>query len=287
MQRVIRIVVLGMLLVVSAPAVSAYACPGGTSHSRTDSGLTIGAEHCEEPADDQSSNQGGDGGSDESAGTSQESSGPTRRTVSDEEYWELWERCRRGPSLDALSIQCVAALPDREGDAPAPDAPDAPAVTVEQVRESAIAQIDMGAPDIGASPCLTAADACRGTVGVPVWLWVGDGTGSLPSDSGTATAGPYTITATAKVSKVKWSLGDGQSVACHGVGTKYDPQRDGWSSPDCGFDAGWKQSGTYTLTASYVWEISFSGDATGSMTETLSSTEQVTVGELQSVATTG
>lgn len=40
------------------------------------------------------------------------------------------------------------------------------------------------------------------------------------------------------------------------------------------------------MTASYAWEISFSGDATGSKTQTLTSTERVTVGELQSVATT-
>ncbi|MFF5324575.1 hypothetical protein ACFY2Y_12715 [Janibacter hoylei] len=53
------------------------------------------------------------------------------------------------------------------------------------MRESAIGQLQFGGPKIGASPCVTAgsADACTGTVGVPVWLWVGDGSGALPSDS--------------------------------------------------------------------------------------------------------
>ncbi|WP_415830839.1 hypothetical protein [Janibacter anophelis] len=153
------------------------------------------------------------------------------------------------------------------------------------MREYAIDQIKMGAPEVGASPCQSAADACRGTVGVPVWLWVGDGNGSLPSDSATASAGRFTISASAKVSKVKWSLGDGQSTVCTGTGTAFDAATHGWSTPDCGFESGWKRPGTYTLTASYVWEISWSGDQTGSTTRTLSTSEQVTVGELQSVVT--
>lgn len=85
---------------------------------------------------------------------------------------------------------------------------------------------------------------------------------------------------------MKWSLGDGQTTVCEGTGTPYDKDVHGWSAPDCGFEAGWKAAGTYTLTESYVWEISWSGDERGSATQTLSSTEQVTVGELQSVATT-
>lgn len=213
------------------------------------------------------------------------SSGPPRRTVTREVYNRLFDNCRRGPYGDSLSIQCVAALPDVIEDSD-PGTPGTPPMTLTQVREVAIARINMGAPEIGASPCLATPGACRGTVGVPVWLWVGDGTGALPSESATVSAGPFTITAAAKVSKVKWSLGDGQSTTCDGVGTKYDPQRDGWSAPPCGFKAGWKQSGTQTLTATYVWEITWSGSDTGSATQSLSSTEQVTVGELQSVATT-
>ncbi|WP_415830733.1 hypothetical protein [Janibacter anophelis] len=39
------------------------------------------------------------------------------------------------------------------------------------------------------------------------------------------------------------------------------------------------------MTASYVWEIAWSGDQTGTATQTMSSTRQVSVGELQSVVT--
>ncbi|WP_415830919.1 hypothetical protein, partial [Janibacter anophelis] len=106
-----------------------------------------------------------------------------------ERYNEMLENCLRGPNRDALSIECVAALPEVAPEPGEPAAAGAPAVTVAEVREYAIDQITMGAPEVGASPCQSAADACRGTVGVPVWLWVGDGNGSLPSDSATASAG--------------------------------------------------------------------------------------------------
>lgn len=232
--------------------------------------------------------QGADSSSSTPAGSGDASGPPARRTVTQEEYNRLFDRCRTGEYRDNLLISCVAALPDVAEDAdPSTPGQQQPQVTVAQVRQRAIAQIRMNAPDIGASPCLATPGACRGTVGVPVWLWVGDGTGSLPSKSATASAGRFTITATAKVSKVKWSLGDGQTTICTGVGSKYDAQRDGWASPACGFDSGWTQAGSYTLTASYVWEISWTGDDTGSATQIQSSTEQVTVGELQSVVTTG
>lgn len=161
--------------------------------------------------------------------------------------------------------------------------PARPRVTVAQVRQRAVDQIKLTKPEIGASPCLADAANCTGTVGVPVWLWVGDGDGALPSDSAEATAGSYTIRATAKVSEVKWSLGDGQSTVCSGTGTAFNADEHGWSAPDCGFKTGWKNAGTYTLTASYVWDISWSGDQTGSTTQTMTSTQQINVREIQTV----
>ena len=161
--------------------------------------------------------------------------------------------------------------------------PARPRVSVASVRQEAVDQIALTKPDLQASPCLSDADSCRGTVGVPVWLWVGEGDGGLPSESASATAGRFSIQATAKVSQVKWSLGDGQTTVCSGTGTKYDEAAHGWSAPECGFEHGWKKAGTYTLTATYVWDISWSGDQTGSATQLMSSTQQVTVGELQSV----
>lgn len=290
MRRLITVTLLTLGMTLVVPAMSAQACPGeGGSHHRNQSGVGFTATNCR-GNDNGNNNPGGNntsGGNtsrtDVPAGNStSEDDGPKRRTVSREEYNRLFENCLRGPDRDALSIQCAAALPDIEDEADAGTAA-TPQVTAEQVREIAVARLDLGRPDIGASPCLAPAGGCRGTAGVPVWLWVGDGSGALPSDTASATAGPYTIRATARVSKVKWSLGDGQSTVCTGPGRAYDAQRDGWSTPTCGFDHGWKRAGSHTLTATYVWEVSWSGADSGSFTQEMSSTQDVTVGELQSV----
>lgn len=161
----------------------------------------------------------------------------------------------------------------------------APRVTVAQVREEAADQIKLTKPDLKASPCLSGG-GCMGTVGVPVWLWVGDGS-TLPTDSASASAGPYTVNVEAKVREVKWSLGDGQSTICQGSGTAYNKDLHGWSAPDCGFESGWSKAGTYTLTASYVWDVNWSGSVTGADSQTLSSTQEVTVREVQTTVTTG
>lgn len=197
-----------------------------------------------------------------------------------------------GNSCVGAQVASGAAVAGCFGSAPATnDAPAGqpaqPPVTVASVRQEAVDKITLTKPDLQASLCLANADSCKGTVGVPVWLWIGEGEGDLPSESASASAGRFSIQATATVSKVKWSLGDGQSTVCSGTGTKYVSDVHGWSSPHCGFESGWKQAGTYTLTASYVWDISWSGDQTGSTTQTMSSTQQVTVSELQSVVTSG
>lgn len=170
-------------------------------------------------------------------------------------------------------------------DTPSSPAPTRPQVSVATVRKRAVDKMTLSPPDVKASPCQST-DACEATVGVPVWLWIGDGDGTMPTHSASATAGRYTIKATAKVSKVTWTLGDGQSTTCSGGGTKYDPDIHGWTTPTCGFANGWSTAGTYTLTATYHWDISWTGDQTGSATQTISATRQVTATELQSVGVT-
>src|SRR5699024_3687380 len=143
-------------------------------------------------------------------------------------------------------VPLMACQPDE----PEQEAEDAPTVTREAVFERAVDQIRLTPPTIGASPCLASADGCMGTVGGPVWLSVEDG-GELPSESAEASAGPFSVRAEATVSRVTWSLGDGQSTVCDSAGTVFNPDVHGWSAPDCGFETGWKQAGTYTLTATY------------------------------------
>lgn len=196
----------------------------------------------------------------------------------------------QGPKLrDVLDIvdrrgNCDAGIPlvACQPDPPEQEQESAPAVTREEVFEKAVDQIRLTPPTIGASPCLAAPDGCMGTVGVPVWLWVEDG-GELPSESAQASAGPFSVRAEATVSRVEWSLGDGQSTVCTNAGTVFDPDVHGWSAPDCGFETGWEKAGTYTLTATYLWDISWSGDVNGSVTREMSSSQDVTVREIQAV----
>lgn len=189
---------------------------------------------------------------------------------------------RRGNcSAGVPLVVCQPETPEPEGQEQGPRQVTT-TVTREEVFEKAVDKIQLTPPTIGASPCLAAADGCMGTVGVPVWLWVEDG-GELPSESAQASAGPFSVRAEATVSRVEWSLGDGQSTICTNAGTVFDPDVHGWSAPDCGFETGWEKAGTYTMTATYLWDISWSGDVNGSTTREMSSSQDVTVREIQAV----
>ena len=166
------------------------------------------------------------------------------------------------------------------------NAPGAPAqtvttttVTIEEVIEQAMAKIKLPKPKIGSAPCTDA--GCKGTVGVPAWFWLDGSEWQEQSDS--ASAGGHSVTVTAKPSKVVWSLGDGQSVTCTGPGTRYVESM-GWaSSPDCGLPNGYKKAGSYTVTADITYDVTVSGDANESETVTRSSSEDITVREIQVV----
>lgn len=258
----------------------------------TDTIINPGGGAYEIIADDEQG--GGDGAGDDGGGRSAPASAPASRPAAAAPSRPLTaeEKRRIAAGSDACggATAVLGSTPSVcQADTGGPQIvqagqPARPRVTAAQVRQRAVDQITLTKPEIGASPCLADAANCTGTVGVPVWLWVGDGgDGALPSDSAEATAGSYTIRATAKVSEVKWSLGDGQSTVCSGTGTAFNADEHGWSAPDCGFKAGWKKAGTYTLTASYVWDISWSGDQTGSTTQTMTSSQQISVREIQTV----
>ncbi len=223
------------------------------------------------------------GGGSSSAGSSAPKGGGSSSAGSNAQPVVLTPEQKAAQEAASTACKGVTAIagevPEECMVAAVPNAPAQPRVSVADVREKATDQITLSAPDLKASPCL-AGGGCKGTVGVPVWLWVGDGS-SLPSDSASASAGPYTVNVSAKVRQVEWSLGDGQTTICSGSGTPYEKATHGWSAPECGFEKGWQKAGTYTLTASYVWDVDWSGSVTGSDSQTMSSTQQVTVREIQ------
>lgn len=156
----------------------------------------------------------------------------------------------------------------------------APTYTPGQAQQMAVSQLQMWQPKVGSAPCTTA--GCQGTVGVPVWLW----TDPWMPVTASATAGPYTVTASATVTKVVWKLGDGISVTCTRPGTAYKVSM-GWrASPDCGVPHGYQRTGRYKITATATWTVRWWGAASGSTTLPASSTSpSFKVGEYQAVVT--
>lgn len=61
-------------------------------------------------------------------------------------------------------------------------------------------------------------------VGMPMWPWVRQGPTTYGPATATASAGGVTVIATAKVTSIRWDMGDGTTVTCAGSGTPY---RDG------------------------------------------------------------
>ncbi|MFD3651719.1 hypothetical protein ACFWVT_31655 [Streptomyces cyaneofuscatus] len=92
----------------------------------------------------------------------------------------------------------------------------------------------------------------------------------------------------AKVSTVRWAMGDGTTVTCHGPGTPYTPEQGKSMSPDCGHlyqrPASDKPDGRYRGTTTATWSIAWTAPALGDegeFTETRATAWTAWVGEVQ------
>ncbi|MFJ5057715.1 ATP/GTP-binding protein, partial [Streptomyces cyaneofuscatus] len=103
-------------------------------------------------------------------------------------------------------------------------------------------------------------------------------------NTSSASAGGVTVTATAKVSRIVWSMGDGKSVTCTTPGTPYHAKYGLKPSPDCGHRYT-KPSKKYHVTATSTWVIDWAGGGqTGQLTEVRDSSVDIAVGEVQVVS---
>ena len=120
-----------------------------------------------------------------------------------------------------------------------------------------------------------------GLVGMPVWLWAADpDQHSWGPITRTASAGGATVTATAKVKRMRWLMGDGEVVVCTGPGTVYEDRFGKTDSPTCGYT--YSRQGTYTVRAESQWSVAWSGmGLSGTIPVTLTDSTTVTIGELQ------
>ncbi|GAA1264449.1 ATP/GTP-binding protein [Streptomyces aureus] len=160
-----------------------------------------------------------------------------------------------------------------------------PTIDPAVVAQQAVDKMDLGGPRI-ASPRA----AGKYTVGVPMWMWVNPSVTTYGPNSASASAGGITVTATAEVSSIRWSMGDGGSVTCNGPGTKYRDSYGMSDSPTCGYrykasskeraDGRWH--GTATSTWSIHWEVTGGGGGEGDLTHQAPATPfTVHVGEMR------
>lgn len=131
------------------------------------------------------------------------------------------------------------------------------------VAQLAIEYMELRAINIGIAP-EPGADSV-GLVGMPVWMWA-----SGPDDhtfgpiSASASAGGITITATARVHKITWDMGDDtKPVVCRNPGTPYRPEFGKQESPNCGHvymtSSSREEGDKYTVTAISDWVVTWTG----------------------------
>jgi len=123
-----------------------------------------------------------------------------------------------------------------------------------------------------------------GIIGFPVWLWTTNpGVQTWGPQTRTVSAGPFSVTATARVDRVVWSMGDGHTVVCRTQGTPYEGRYGKSPSPDCGYlysqPSGMKG---YTITATSYWQVAWSGmGQSGVIPLQVSSSTRIVEGEVQ------
>ena len=156
-----------------------------------------------------------------------------------------------------------------------PVAPPDPRVLARQ----AIALMRLRAINIGIVPEPRAGSV--GIIGMPTWMWAQNPSLSTWGPvTKLASAGAFTVTATARVDRVVWAMGDGSTVACTGSGTAYQDSFGKESSPTCGYL--YTRQGTYTVRATSYWTVQWAGvGQSGTIPMDFTQTTNITMGEAQ------
>lgn len=159
----------------------------------------------------------------------------------------------------------------------------------EQAARIVVRRMDLRAADIGIVP--EDRPGSIGAVGAPVYMWTARGPATFGPQTLTGSAGGITITATARVDRIVWSMGDGASVTCRTPGTPYEDRYGFTPSPDCGHrytrtSAG-KPGNAYPIAATSFWVVDWTGPggSAGRITLDLTSRTSIQVGELQALVT--
>ena len=147
----------------------------------------------------------------------------------------------------------------------------------------AIASMDLRAVKIGIVP--DDKPGRVGLVGLPTWLWVADrGPSTWGPITRSASERGYTVSATARVERVVWAMGDGEVVVCRKPGIPYEKRFGERSSPECGYR--YTKQGLYSVRAASYWVVSWRGmGQSGEIRFQLTANTRIAVGELQLIRT--
>ncbi len=225
-------------------------------------------------------------------------------------YWSAERRCRIAPVQPSPPLDdpiwagvgpggafYTCSLDDPIGDAItdytfwAAAPPPAAGATVDPaaLAEQAVTAMGLQAIDIGIAP--EATDGSVGLVGLPVWMWVEEAAATTVGPlTEAASAGGVTVTATATVDRIEWTMGDGTTVTCTGPGTPYADTHGDQDSPDCGHRYQQASSGlpedAYPISATSYWTVDWAGGgAAGRIALDFTAGTQIQVGELQVLVT--
>jgi hypothetical protein len=167
-----------------------------------------------------------------------------------------------------------------------PQPPEA-AMSPEQAARIVVRRMDLRAADIGIVP--EDRPGSIGAVGAPVYMWTARGPATFGPQTLASSAGGVTITATARVARIVWTMGDGATVTCRTPGTPYEDRYGFTPSPDCGHrytrtSAG-QPGNAYPITATSFWVVDWTGPggSAGQITLDLTSRTSIQVGELQAL----
>ncbi|MER5549951.1 ATP-binding protein [Streptomyces sp. NPDC002589] len=149
-----------------------------------------------------------------------------------------------------------------------------------ELAQQAFKRMRLDGAKIGSAPPAGA----KGLVGLPVWLWTAQSPQTWGPQTMTVSAGGLSVTVTAKVKNIAWSMGDGTTVTCTKPGTPYQKSFGDTDSPDCGHR--YTKAGNYTVTATSTWAVDWTATngETGTIPDTTrNSSTTARVGELQVV----
>jgi hypothetical protein len=124
----------------------------------------------------------------------------------------------------------------------------------------AVAKLPLNLPDIRTAPGAASTGAV-GLVGLPVWMWVNNR--DWGPFSASAEVPGIRVDATARVTHIRWEMGDTGVVDCPTPGTPYTPDRKDDPSPDCGYrylkPSREMGGGVYTVRATAFWLVDWVG----------------------------